>query len=851
MIDVTKLRDGSSDADYTLASVRRRYYLVFDGDETEIPKPEGWTGLGRKFVRDKTYHGFLFEGGEDTLIKFHKLEGGSYISDLYYTYGQDIEVSIKETATSDATTIVEWEGVLNLSTFKRLTSNDSHYIEVTVQRKGIESLIKPRWDTNINLNDIATIDGTAITPPTKQIINLHSKAITSQYLNEKKELQIRLNQGLLSESSIYYINMDSRTPTKKEIENYFQYEMGLSTTAPFNAGTYLIYTKYGGNFTFDLTVEFALELTLERRLITTPIDIGDYEVKYYISINGVTHAFDQTYTGSESTDTLDLTNFSFTYTNTHFISSNTPIYIYGVFSFDPSRSNWRGSSWTLHNINTVYDIVATTTTANTQTYCYKVKDCIEHSLSCISDNEAILVSDYYDNCGGNLSVLNGYFLRYANITSFPVELKYPIMSLKSLISSLQAIHGVGMGYEYNEEGQDVVRIEPYDYFYQNVEIMDITSFVIPTTYQEEVASDLIFSELNVGYNKYPKDDAFGLDEFNTELIAQSPIKYHNNKFEKKSSFIASGYLIESVRRDSLENEDSKRSTDYDDDNFFICLDEDPSAGILSDITVDFRKPYQQSVNEDGSVTDVDPVNVFLTTVGNQIFAGSIIVISGSTYNNGTFHIIEVFSLSYLGLDTYGVRTEEDLIEEFEAVVDITFTIVPLVAEKDSKFTITPGTLLSPETSYNIRLNPKFMLLQQSKLLNSGFYYKSAGDKIKTKKFIQNGNFEVQRELSETCISNDPDNLVYKMNADITLSDFNQKKSFFTPEYIKVQAIMQPEQIKYIINAHRNLNIEGKNYGYITYTNPFGEELQLYLNELNILNNGIESKVEFVLIKKKT
>ena len=805
MIDVTKLRDGSSDADYALASVRRRYYLVFNGDETEIPKPEGWTGLGRKFVRDKTYHGFLFEGGEDTLIKFHKLEGGDYISELYYTYGQDIQVSIKETATSNSTTIVEWEGVLNLSTYKRLTSNDSNYIEVTVQRKGVESLIKPRWDTNIKLNDGATIDGTAITPPTKNIINLHSKAITSHYLNEKKELQIRLNQGLLSESSIYFINMDSRNPTKGEIENYYQYELGLSTTAPFNAGTYLIFNKYGGNFEFNLTVEFALGLTLERRLITTPIDIGDYEVKYYLSINGVTHAFDQTYTGSESSDTLDLTNFSFTYTNTHFIPSNTPIYIYGVFSFDPSRTNWRGSSWTLHNINTVYDIVATTTTANTQTYCYKVKDCITHALACVSDNEAILASDFYDNCGGELSILNGFFLRYANIASFPTELKHPIMSLKSLISSLQAIHGVGMGYEYNESGNDVVRIEPYDYFYQDVEIMDITDYIIDGTYQEEVASDLIFSEINVGYNKYPTDNAYGLDEFNTELTAQSPIKYHSNKFEKKSSFIASGYLIESVRRDSLESADSKRSTDYDDDNFFVCLDNDPSAGILSDVTVDFRKSFQQSANEDGTVTDVDPVNVFLTTEGDKIFAGSIISISGSTYNDGIFHIIEVFSLSYLGLDTYGVRTQEDLVEEFSVVVDISFSTVPLVAEKDDKFIVTAGTLLSPETSYNIRLNPKFMLLQQSKLLNSGFYYKLGSDKIKIKNFVQNGAFEVQRRLSELCIANDLDNLVYKMTDDITLSLFNQKESFFTPEYIKVQAIMQPEQIKYIINAHRNLN----------------------------------------------
>lgn len=851
MADVTKLRDGSSTADFSLGSVRRRYYLFFNSTETEISKPEGWTGLGRKFVRDKKYHGFLFEGGEDTVIKFHKDEGGSYISDLYYTYGQDIQISIKEKATSEGTTITEWEGVLNLSTFKRLVNNDSDYIEVTVQRKGIESLVKPRWDTNVGLNDAVTIDGTTITPPTRQIINLHSKSISSQYLNEKKSLQIRLNQGLLSESNTYYIQMDSREPVKKEIEDYYQYDLGLTEISPTYARTYLIYTKYAGNFTFDLSVEFALGLTLERRLITTPIDIGSYTVKFYLSLNGVLHEFDQTFTGSESSETLDLTNFAFTYNGTHYIQAETPIYIFGTFVFNPSRDNWRGSSWTLHNINTIYDISATTTSANTQTYCYKIKDCLDHTLAAVSDVGATITSDYYDNCGNSLSMLNGFFLRYANISSFPADLKYPVMSLKDLIGSLQAIHGIGVGYELDESGNDIVRIEPYDYFYQDVEIMDITEYILPLTYQEEVASDLIFSEINIGYNKYPTDDAYGLDEFNTEHTIQSPIKYHSNKFEQKSSFIASGYLIEKVRREALVDEDSKRSTDYDDDNFFICLNEAPSSSTLNDVSVDFRKAYQQSVNEDGSVTDVDPVNVFLTTVGDQIFAGSIIIISGSTYNNGTFHVLEVFSLSYLGLETYGVRTEENLVEEFGTVVDIAFSIVPLVAEKDELFDITSGTLLAPETSYNIRLNPRFMLLQHSKLLNSGFYYKSGSDKLKTKKVFNNGEFELSRKLAETCISNDPNRLTYKMNADMTLSNFNEKESFFTPEYIKVQAIMQPEQVKYIINAHRNLNASSKNYGYLTLTNPFGEELQCYLNELNILENGIENKVEFVLIKKKT
>jgi len=645
--------------------------------------------------------------------------------------------------------------------------------------------------------------------------------------------------------------MDTRDPAKKEIPTIYQRDMGLFPDNPRALDFFIIEAEYAGNYAFDLSINGSLSLTLERRLITTPIDIGDWTLKFYLAIDGIDYEFDTDYSGTEATETLGATNFTTSYAGTHTVQAGQRIYIYGVFTFDPSRDNWRGSSWSLTNYATTYDISATTVTANSQTYCYKVIDCLDHVMSAISDNDAIVLSDYYDNCAGNLAILNGFFLRYANIASFPTDLTYPVLSFKTLIGSLQAIHGVGVGYERDDEGNDIVRVEPYDYFYQDEEIMDITDFIIPTTYQEEVASDLIYSELNIGYSKFPKEDSNGLDEFNTELTAQSPIKYHSNKFEQKSGIIGSGYLIESVRRQALQNAESKQSTDYDDDNFFVCLDPTPNSASITGIEVHFRQPHQGYINEFDELVYYDPGNAFLTTEGISLFAGSAITITGSTYNNGTFTVISVVSITFNSVLTYEVTVQETMVYEPNAIINITFVTVPLVAEKDSLFTITSGSLLAPETAYNVRINPVYMLLQHSKLLNSGYFYKSSGDKIKVKKFTQNADFEVQRKVGETCINNDPDRQVYKMNADITLGNFNDKESFFTPEYIKVQAIMQPEQIKYIINAHRNLNTTGKNYGYLTLTNPEGEIWQCYLNELNILENGIENRVEFVLIKKKT
>ena len=857
MADVSKLVSGSIVADYTLATLKRKYYLLplLDGEEEyEIPKPDGWTGLGRKFVRDKTYHGFVFEGAEDTSIRLHELEGASYVLGFYNIYGTDFRIRFQEKVTSGSTTVVEWDGIIDLNKLKVYKTDDSYYIEVGVIRNGIEDLIKPRFDTKINLTDVKTIDESTLVPPNKKVIALHSQAVTYKYLNEKKDLQIRVNQSLLSNLSTYYIKMDTQNPTTAEIEEYYQNDLGVIDSIDV---TKLFYTKNGGSYLFDLSTEFSFSLTLERRLITTPIDIGDWTMDFYLAIDGIEYPFTKdaglVYSGTENDQTLSDKNFKFSYYGTHTVNPNSSIYIYGKFVFDPSRNNWKGSSWTLTNFNTVYNVEATTTALSSRTYAYSPKDCLEQVLNSISDNKISLSSTYYDNCGKNLSITNGFLIRTIDsLSQDTLEIdKYPIMSFKDLIESLNAIHGVGFGYEVSLLGDDVLRVEPYDYFYGEEEVFDLTNYIIPSTYSEEIAGDLIPNEIVVGYNKFPTDNNYGLDEFNTSHTIQTPIKYHTNSFEKRSPFIASGYLIEYVRRQAYKTGETKVSTDYDEDIFVVCTKGTSSASNINDVQASFRVPYQYILDELGVQQPLDPGNFFYIEDGHTIIAGSTISVTGSVFNNKSFTVVSVIQISVDGVNKIGIYVSETVVQEFNVVIDIAFTTLPLISEKDEDFNIEANSLVSPSTAYNLRINPKYMLLQHSKLINSGLFYKASSDKLKTTKAINNSSLKIQRKLSETCISNDPDYRLYGMKDELQLGNFNNREAFFIPEYVKVQAILQPEQIKHIINCHRGLDLFGKNYGYLTLKNQNGEILQCYLNELNILENNVECKVEFSLIKKKT
>jgi hypothetical protein len=844
-MNIIDLEQGSVTPDLQLASLTRKYYLTINNTDTEIPKPDGWTGLDKSFQRDLSRHGFLFEGSENAVIKLHELEGKGIVEEQYDLYGQDALVYIKETVSYGGDTVTQWSGRLDFNKFRYIENS----IELGVERSTVQNAIQSRWDTKVALSDTDSIDGTniALLRPVPKNISLHSKSLTLYYVNKKPNYEEIDTEEVRDTANTIFISFNTTNPQKSEIDLVTEMGASLSAYSPLTEQRYNIKATYGGSYLFNFEVDFYFRSQCFGAL--QPRKFKNWKVEFILNISGL-EIIMGSYVAPLNTlyDVIDR-NFKFTYNQSHYVQNNDKIYWYCKFTTEYNGTvksvigNWS-------NVNTSFEITANTVTGDNIGYGFGIKDTLSFVTKSISDNQAIVRSNYYDNCGANKVLTSGKALRYIEGTSL-VDKPTMTTSLSELVKSLYAIDGIGMGYEYDGE-QEVVRIEKIDYFYNDIEILSLDEELLLDTYNEEVATDLVYSEILVGYNKYPKEDTYGLDEFNTEHTYQTPIKLHKNTLDIRSNLISSGYIIERQRRNVL-TQDTLSSTDYDDDNFLICV-RGGSNTTLNDISVGFREPYQYTTEEvdigGGQIISVpvpiDPLDSFLTTYGNQMPSGSTIVISGTTSNNGTFTVLSTEFL--LHLNTWLVRVNETIIEEYPVVCDIELTDVGLLAEKDDNFTV--SNVLDSSTSYNLRINPKYNLLNHSKWINSSLRRKQGNEKILCKKVVQNEEFIIQRNLTDTCIDFDTDRNTYKSKEDIVLNDFNDRETIFSPERITVQAVLQPEQVKYIINCYRGI-ISSKKYGYITIKNPKGEDVECWLEKLTELENGMETKVEFVFIKKKT
>ena len=850
-MNIVALENGSVTPIYELANARRTYYLITTTDSYEIAKPDGWVGLEKTFKRDLQWHGFLFEGADNTVIKLHEGEGKEIVEAQYATFGQDAYVIIREMVEVGIEDAIQWEGRLDFNKFKY----GNNTIEVGIQRSNVESLVQNRWDSKVNLNDLTSVDGTDISTlqPEHKAMAFHSKSLLLTYLNEKKNIDVVDWTEILGSHTNFFIQFNTLSPQKNDIELSYPYALSVSSAHPITNKYYIIKPSYSGNYAFDISTQFQFKAQHIRKnfLSSSYFDTWGMALKLVIGTNETTLQ-EIAFNPSTNSEEVDYT-FNWTYTGSHFVLANQPIYIFAEFIVEPNNSNYKGINAYLKNISTTIEINATTNSESSLGYAFETKDTMDFVLSSISNNEIAIESDFYTSvCGQKKVLTSGLLLRYVNhITEPMVVIPTMTTTFRDLMETLRSIDGIGFGYEY-QGANTVIRVEPLEYFYQDVEIISLDEELDLDTYSEEVAADLIYSNINVGYTKYPKEDTYGLDEFNTEINYKTPIKFHDNTYDIRSPYIGSGYIIERQRRNPI-TDDSKLSTDYDDDNFVICV-ENGTTFTLNDIEVNFRQPYLfETMEEDigGGIiinvtVPVDPGNSFIYDQANLLTAGMIVTISGTTYNNGNFTVVRIVFIE--AFNSYLVEVLESVVEEYPVICDVAVISIGYVSETDTSFTV--ANIVDSATAYNLRICPSYNLLNHGKWINSGLKYKGGSEKLLSKKAVQNKDFSISREVGESCIRNDVNRATYVAKNDIILSNFVEREKIFSPERIVVSAYLQPEQIKYIVNCHRGL-IAGKEYGFITIKNPKGEEIECWLERITELENGQTMKVEFSFIKKKT
>jgi hypothetical protein len=129
------------------------------------------------------------------------------------------------------------------------------------------------------------------------------------------------------------------------------------------------------------------------------------------------------------------------------------------------------------------------------------------------------------------------------------------------------------GYVYDINGKTVTFRPRKDYF-ADKKVKEVKNF---TGYQMKVNSSLIYSQVNVGYEKQDYDSVNGKDEFRFTNIYNTGITMTDNKLELISPYRADAYGIEFLAQKIGED-----TTDKSTDNsvFFVCANNGGDRYIL-------------------------------------------------------------------------------------------------------------------------------------------------------------------------------------------------------------------------------------------------------------------------------
>lgn len=142
------------------------------------------------------------------------------------------------------------------------------------------------------------------------------------------------------------------------------------------------------------------------------------------------------------------------------------------------------------------------------------------------------------------------------------------------------------------------------------------------------------------------------------------------------------------------------------------------------------------------------------------------------------------------------------------------------AEKDEPFEIVDN-LISPDTSYNIRVSPARMLYNWFIWLKGIFVYKLPTDVITTTFFVQNGLMTTRFNVDEPCRIGDIDRTEITENADVPMSRLSTTQDIYRPEWVNFKCRLKPDKVQLINAALSGQFGVSKDYGYIMVKRPDG------------------------------
>lgn len=608
-----------------------RFTITYTGSTVLSVEPRNWKQIETSFTRSEQYFGIFYTvvAGVEFLCQGG---GGDIIQEAWEAEGTEAEVLLDieyQCSPGDAYEMI-MNGRLDMATYQVENYGGPEVVICDVVQDDINNRIMSRDDATVNLKSLVGLDGQALT--------YYTGADTTIEINRTLEIvgEVEANNTGNTISDTWFAvkgenNEGLWQPSMDAIKNDL-IQMGVNgditnfdTTGGVSTGfTNSWYLDYGDNFRpifnaratqvqawpSDISIDFSIDIYWEDMSYLAS-GLSNKAAEIYFRVFAGPSVFEAWILGPVYSQLIDSYNSTAATVESGNYSDS------GTINISNFPENW--SVWAFINVhdwsfagsaalgtNTAFDFICDEwsweiTSDNevpaSSSECCLIHEAFSRTLESITGNTVACYSEifgrkdsspisYSDNgCGSFTAVtsglnLRGYIEKGINVT------------LQDLFKSCDSIWNIGLGVElYN--GSYVARIEEKAYFFDTTEIITIQGIrnVEWRLWEEE-----LYNQVEIGFDKWQPFAVSGLDEPLTVQEYVNRNKNVRNTLDLKSPYIVAMNLIEIMRRQTEEREQTK-DTPNDEDIFLVATNRSVDAvGVPTDLgTAEYAENFNTTI----------------------------------------------------------------------------------------------------------------------------------------------------------------------------------------------------------------------------------------------------------------
>lgn len=567
-------------------------------NDTEVEEPQGWSDVVLNISRDDNWHGIFFEASTSTLI--------------FYGAGADLLITERETNGLAATanfrveadcgqTVDILDGSFDFGTYSKKCGNTCG-VEIAIEKTGCTMTLRNRYDQKVDLQDTKAFDKQTLLNPypyldfsvemLPQVLSLGNEAemqptpmtdIVSDNVNWSDSTGFNDYQGYMCPPLPVITNASLGTFNASPIIDICGPLASASNRPPYpDFPTTSATTELVGSITCgleDVSAQFRIKgsasVTVTGGAPVPSLGLSVVIFRLPAGLDGTVAAnwieeYDVNIVNINSSATQ---NFDLAATIALTVSQGD--FIWFGLRCACSLINKVSNFTVTFDPETFYKLMASSECETTDADVAMVNEVGSRIVEAITDECLTMKSNYYgrtdsepyasytDGCGSLRVLTNGLKLRNATTDNH-------FISMREYFEGLRGIDNIGMGIEDNNviAGKQWVRIEPVEYFYQDVKL--ITLPYIPNA-TSKLEPTMGYSGVKIGYQQWEVERVNGLNEFNSNKEFRTSLKTINNTLDATSAFVAGGIPIEVTRQQSFAVSGAA-DTKYDDSTFIVCVE---------------------------------------------------------------------------------------------------------------------------------------------------------------------------------------------------------------------------------------------------------------------------------------